>query len=64
MTTQTWLKGLLAAFISSAASALTVAVVDPQHFNLSAWKPLATVVVVSGVVGAAAYLKQSPIPQD
>lgn len=57
-----WLKGLLAAFIQSAATSVTLIVVDPSHFANN-WHMLLSAALVSGVVGAALYLKQSPIPK-
>jgi hypothetical protein len=61
-----WLKGLVAAAISSAANAIGVLVADPVNFNPSAaggLRKLGIVVLVSAIVGAALYLKQSPVPQ-
>jgi hypothetical protein len=60
----TWLKGLIAAVVSAAANVTTLAIADPQHFDPSkaGWHDLGTLVVVSAVVGAALYLKQSPVP--
>lgn len=61
-----WLKGLLAAVISSAANSISVLVADPQHFNPSAaggMRNLGIVALVSAIVGAALYLKQSPVPK-
>lgn len=59
-----WLKGLIAAFISAAANSLTAAVVAPESFNFgSQWKHTATLALVGGIVSAAAYLKQSPLPE-
>ncbi len=62
-----WLKGLVAAAISSAANAVAVLVADPVHFNPSdagGLRKLGVVVAVSAVVGTALYLKQSPVPQE
>jgi len=58
-----WLRGLLAAAIGGAANATTLMVVDPLQFNFNTgmsalWK----VSLVSAVLNAAFYLKQSPIP--
>ena len=61
--TKKWLKGLWGAVIGGAANSITVAVVDPQSFNLQdGGGKLATVAVVSAIVGMAAYLKKSPLP--
>lgn len=67
-----WLRGLAAAFISAAASGVTAGMtamgVDPEHFNLSVGlaavlKMAGVVAFVGGIVGAANYLKQSPVPE-
>lgn len=59
-----WLHGVLGGFIGSAASSVTVVVVDPLDFNPfnGGGAKLATVAVISGLVGAALYLKQHPLP--
>lgn len=58
-----WLKGLLAAFIGGSANAVTVMVIDPTAFNLNEqWRKTASAALVSGLVSAALYLKQSPLP--
>ena len=58
-----WVKGLVSAVIGGAANAITVSVVDPQAFNLQEGaSKLLTVAVVSAIVAAAMYLKQSPLP--
>lgn len=60
-----WLAGLASAFISGAASAVTLMVVDPAHFNIhEGLYTVGTVALVTGAVGAAFYLKQSPIPPE
>lgn len=61
----TWVSGLMAAIITAIANAIVVMVVDPAHFHLFAGgaKNLAQAAVCFGIVGAAAYLKQSPIPK-
>ena len=59
-----WIEGLVAALIGGAANAVTVIVVDPLNFNLGEGLPkLLQVVAVGAIVAAAAFLKQSPIPQ-
>lgn len=60
-----WLKGLIAAAIGGAANAVTVMIVDPVAFNLQdGGKKLAMVALVSAIVSAALYLKQSPLPGE
>lgn len=62
MLSTVWFKGLVSAFVTGSASALSAYLVDPSHFNLnSGFKALLTVGVTGGVVGALAYLKQSPL---
>jgi hypothetical protein len=59
-----WGKGLVAAFIGGAANSVSVMIVDPVAFNLNEGvSKVGTVALVSGVVSAALYLKQSPIPE-
>jgi hypothetical protein len=61
-----WLKGLAAAVISSAANSISVLVADPRNFgpnDAGGLKRLAIVALVSAIVGAAMYLKQSPVPK-
>lgn len=69
----TWLHGLVAAFIAGGASAITTGIaapaINPQAFNFGAQLgPLAKLAgalfIVNGVLAAAAYLKQSPIPPE
>lgn len=55
-----WFKGLIAASISAAASAVTVYVSDPTTF--SDWNLLGRVIGVQALVAAAMYLKRSPVP--
>jgi nucleoside recognition membrane protein YjiH len=58
-----WIYWLIAAVIGGAASSITVAIVDPETFNLeTGLKKLAIVACVSGLLAAANYLKQSPLP--
>ena len=58
-----WGKGLISAVIGGAANAITVAIVDPIAFNLQEGaSKLISVAVVSAIVAAAMYLKQSPLP--
>lgn len=64
MNTRVWIEGLVAALIGGAANAITVIVVDPLNFNLGeGLGKLLQVVAVGGLVAAAAFLKQSPIPK-
>lgn len=60
-----WAKSLLAAAISSSANSISVMIVDPTNFNFDQGaSKLLKVAIVSGIVGIALYLKQSPLPQE
>lgn len=68
-----WLRGMLAAVISGGANGVITGFaaigIDPTHFNLAAGfvhtLSLAGVsALMSGIIGVAAYLKQSPLPGD
>ena len=60
---QIWLHGLVGAAINSAASAVSAMVVDPVAFNFSTGLvQLLKLIFVSAIIGAALYLKQSPLP--
>ncbi|MDE3178917.1 MAG: hypothetical protein KGM47_10110 [Acidobacteriota bacterium] len=63
---QVWLKGLAAAVISSAANSVSVLLADPSHFSPGAaggFRNLGIIALISAIVGAALYLKQSPVPK-
>ena len=62
--TRVWLRGLVGAAINSAASTVTVVIVDPLGFSPAngGLSKLATVAGVSAAFGAALYLKQHPLP--
>lgn len=66
-----WLKGLAAAAIAGAANGVITGFaavgIDPAHFNLqTGFKPTLAIAgvsaLMSGIIGVAAYLKQSPLP--
>jgi hypothetical protein len=58
-----WLHGLLSAFITGAASAACSVVIKPDVFNFGAGlHDLLKMAACAGIVGAFAYLKQSPLP--
>jgi hypothetical protein len=68
-----WLKGLLAAAISGAAGGVLTGFaavgIDPQHFNLqtgmgATMRIAAAAALINAVIGVAAYLQKSPLPQD
>jgi len=63
--TRLWLHGLGAAFIGGGATSLSTVLVAPDRFNmtsLSGFGHLVVVAIVAGIVSAAGYLKQSPLP--
>ena len=62
---RTWLHGLLGAFIQSGATAVSVMVIDPAKFNLEeGLANIGKLMLVSGIIGAALYLKSSPVPPE
>jgi len=62
-----WLRGLEAAAISAAASAILSVLVNPGTFDIystAGWKNIASTVVPTVIIAVAAYLKKSPLPSD
>jgi len=68
-----WFKGLLAAAISGAAGGVLTGFaavgIDPQHFNLQSgisatFRIGAAAALINAVIGVAAYLQKSPLPND
>jgi Zn-dependent protease len=68
-----WLKGMLAAAISGAAGGILTGFaavgIDPQHFNLQAgmgatFRIALAAALINAVIGVAAYLQKSPLPQE
>lgn len=58
-----WLRGLLAAFLGAAATAISAWAIDPKDFNLETGLiRLGKIALVSGLMGAALYLKKHPDP--
>ena len=57
-----WGLGLVGAAINSAATAVTLVIVDPVTF--ADWSRLWKVMAVNAVIGLALYLKQHPVPPD
>lgn len=55
-----WLHGLLSAVIGGAATTISVMFVEPQLIDdlNKVWK----IALASGIINAALYLKQSPLP--
>lgn len=67
-----WLKGMAAAAISGAAGGVLTGFaavgIDPQHFNMQAgmgatFRIGAAAAFINAVIGVAAYLQKSPLPQ-
>jgi hypothetical protein len=68
-----WAKGLAAAAIAGAANGVITGFaavgIDPSHFNLQAGLKSTLAIagvsaILSGLIGVAAYLKQSPLPPE
>jgi hypothetical protein len=59
ITVEIWLKGLVAAFVSAAATAASGAAAT----RLSDLRAIGVMALVSGIAGALLYLKQSPVPK-
>jgi len=68
-----WLKGIIAAAISGAAGGVLTGFaavgIDPQHFNLqtgmgATLRIAAAAALINSVIGVAAYLQKSPLPND
>lgn len=58
-----WLYGLFSAFMGGGASAVSAMVIDPVKFNMAdGFSNMLSMWVVSGLISAALYLKQSPLP--
>jgi hypothetical protein len=71
-TWEVWLSGVLAAGISGGANGVMTGFaavgIDPEHFNLQGGLHKTLVIagvsaMMSGIMGVAAYLKQSPLPR-
>jgi len=69
---EVWLKGMLAAGISGAAGGMMTGLaavgIDPAHFNLQAGvgatgKIGGAAALINAVIGVAAYLQKSPLPE-
>jgi hypothetical protein len=66
-----WVRGIVAAAISGAAggvlTGLAAVGIDPQHFNLqtgmgATFRIGAAAALINSVIGVAAYLQKSPLP--
>jgi len=70
---QVWVKGIVAAAISGAAggvmTGLAAVGIDPAHFNLQAGLGATARIgfaaaLINAVIGVAAYLQKSPLPDE
>jgi hypothetical protein len=61
-----WAKGIAAALIGGAASAVAAAVTEPGIATgaRGSWVVLLRISAVAAVINAAAYLKKSPLPAN
>jgi hypothetical protein len=59
-----WLKGLIAAVVSGVANAVVATVGCNATGSPLNWHQVGTVAATAALVGAALYLKQSPVPDD
>jgi hypothetical protein len=68
-----WLKGIVAAGVAGGANGVITGFaavgIDPAHFNLQAGLRSTLAIagvsaLMSGIIGIAAYLKQSPLPNE
>jgi hypothetical protein len=64
MTPLAWVKGLIAAVICGAATAVTSIGGAMAFGSPLDWKQISAVAISAGFFSGAAYLKQSPIPED
>ena len=69
---QIWIRGIIAAAISGAAGGVLTGFaavgIDPQHFNLQAgmgatFRIGMAAALINAVIGVAAYLQKSPLPE-
>ena len=60
---KSWIRGLIGAFIQSAATSVSVMIVDPDTFNIQeGLANVGIIALVSGIVGAALFLQKKPLP--
>ena len=59
-----WFKGLAAAVVGGCCNTVVAMIVDPVAFNFQDLPKLGKVVLLSGLISAALYLKQSPVPPE
>jgi hypothetical protein len=68
-----WIRGILAAAISGASGGMMTGLaavgIDPAHFNLQSAvgataKIASAAAFVNAIIGVAAYLQKSPLPEN
>jgi hypothetical protein len=57
-----WLRGILSAAISGAATGIGTILIAPIELNKQNLLKIVSVVLLGALVGLANYLKQSPLP--
>lgn len=58
-----WIYGLVGAVINAVANSATIVIIAPESFNFQEGLPkLLNASIVFGILGAALYLKQKPLP--
>lgn len=58
-----WVHGLASAMITGISTSIAASIVAPESFNIQDGLPaMIQLGIVSGIIGAANYLKQSPLP--
>lgn len=58
-----WLLGLIGASVTAFATVVTSIALTPEVLLQLGWRTVLTQAAAGAVIGAAAYLKQSPVPQ-
>ena len=64
MTPKIWAKGLLAAIISAVSNAIITTISANAIGSPLNWAQIGAVAATSALLGAAMYLKQSPVPTE
>ena len=59
-----WLKGLISALLSGAATGASAVFILPVEFNSENLSKFGYMVLVGAGIGLLNYLKQSPFPQE
>lgn len=60
---ENWFYGLISAVIGSVATSAAMMFTDPKTFNFdTGWRALWHLCIATGILSAAMFLKQSPLP--